>query len=330
MKSHSPASSPNVRGATRRLPATPASVSEAAKILREGGIVAFPTETVYGLGGDATSDAAVAKIYAAKQRPSFNPLIAHVADLAAAQEQGVFTPEALALARAFWPGPLTLVVACVARADVCDLARAGLETVALRVPAHPVAQSLLAAVGRPLAAPSANLSGHVSPVSADHVLDDLDGRLDLVIDAGPCAVGLESTIVACLADRPRLLRPGGVPRIAIEALLGRTLAEADIAIQAPGQLVSHYAPGARLRLDATHLAADEHGLDFGGVFAKSEHVLDLSPTRDLTEAAANLFHHLRALDARAAKVIAVAPIDSIGLGEAINDRLRRAAADRPD
>jgi L-threonylcarbamoyladenylate synthase len=330
MNPHDPASSSNARGATRRLPAAPATVSEAARILRQGGIVAFPTETVYGLGGDATSDIAVARIFAAKRRPHFNPLIAHVADLAGAQEQGVFTPEALALAQAFWPGPLTLVLASSAHANVCDLARAGLESIALRVPAHPFAQSLLAAVGRPLAAPSANLSGHVSPVTADHVLDDLDGRLDLVIDAGACAVGLESTIVACLEDGPRLLRPGGVPRAAIEALLGRKLAEADASIKAPGQLASHYAPHAYLRLDATHLAADEYGLDFGGVFAKSARVLDLSPGRDHTEAAANLFHHLRALDARAAKVIAVAPIDSVGLGEAINDRLRRAAAERSD
>ena len=319
-----------MRGATRLLSAEPADLSEAARILRDGGIVAFPTETVYGLGGDATSDAAVAKIYAAKRRPAFNPLIAHVADLAAAQQQGAFNAQARALAHAFWPGPLTLVVPCAERADVCDLARAGLDSVALRVPAHPVARDLIAAVGRPLAAPSANLSGHVSPVSAQHVFDDLAGAIDLIIDAGPCAVGLESTIVACLGDAPHLLRPGGVPRAAIEALLGHALAGAvDGTIRAPGLLASHYAPHARLRLEAAHLVPGEHGLDFGGIFPKSARVLDLSPGRDLTEAAANLFHHLRALDALAAEIIAVAPIPATGLGEAINDRLHRAAAERP-
>jgi L-threonylcarbamoyladenylate synthase len=303
---------------------------EAAQILRKGGLVAFPTETVYGLGADATSDAAVAKIYAAKRRPSFNPLIAHVVDLAAAQEQGIFTPQALALAQHFWPGPLTLVVARADNATVCDLARAGLDSVALRVPAHPIARGLLAAAGCPLAAPSANLSGHVSPVTADHVLADLDGAVDLVLDGGACPVGLESTIVACLDDGPRLLRPGGVPRDAIENLLQRSLAGADGGVmRAPGLMVSHYAPRARLRLDATQLAPGEHGLDFGGTFQDGARVLDLSPRRDLTEAAANLFHHLRALDARAADVIAVAPIEDSGLGEAINDRLRRAAAERP-
>jgi L-threonylcarbamoyladenylate synthase len=330
MKRDDPATSPNVRYATHRRPSEPDDVFEAAQILRQGGLVAFPTETVYGLGADATSDAAVAKIYAAKRRPSFNPLIAHVVDLAAAQEQGIFTPQALMLARSFWPGPLTLVVARANNATVCDLARAGLDSVALRVPAHPVARSLLAAVGRPLAAPSANLSGHVSPVTADHVLADLDGAVDLVLDGGACPVGLESTIVACLDDGPRLLRPGGVPRDAIETLLQTPLAGADGGIiRAPGLLISHYAPRARLRLDATHLVPGEHGLDFGGIFQNDACVLDLSPRRDLTEAAANLFHHLRALDSLAADVIAVAPIEDTGLGEAINDRLRRAAAERP-
>lgn len=330
MKHDTPASSPIVGGRTARRPAGPGSLREAARILIEGGLVAFPTETVYGLGADATSDAAVAKIYAAKRRPAFNPLIAHVADLAAAERQGTFNAEARTLAQAFWPGPLTLVVPLAPQANVCDLARAGLDSVALRVPAHPVARELLAAVGQPLAAPSANVSGHVSPVTADHVLADLDGAIDLVIDAGPCPIGLESTIVACLEGAPRLLRPGGVPREAIEALLGRPLAAAGGGtIRAPGLLTSHYAPRARLRLAASALAAGEFGLDFGATFPPSANVLDLSPRRDLTEAAANLFHHLRALDARGAEAVAVAPIEETGLGEAINDRLRRAAAERP-
>ncbi|MGO9004387.1 MAG: L-threonylcarbamoyladenylate synthase [Beijerinckiaceae bacterium] len=330
MKCDDPASSPNVRYTTLKRPAGPEYVLEAAQILLQGGLVAFPTETVYGLGADATSNTAVAKIYAAKRRPIFNPLIAHVVDLAAAQEQGVFKADALALAQTFWPGPLTLVVPLTQNATVCDLARAGLDSVALRVPAHPVALNLLAAVGRPLAAPSANLSGHVSPVTADHVLADLDGALDLVLDAGPCPVGLESTIIACLDGGPRLLRPGGVPRGAIETLLQRKLAGSrGGVIRAPGSLTSHYAPRARLRLAATSLRPGECGLDFGGVFPRSARVLDLSPQRDLTEAAANLFHHLRTLDSLAADVIAVAPIEEAGLGEAINDRLRRAAAERP-
>ncbi|MGP0058280.1 MAG: L-threonylcarbamoyladenylate synthase [Beijerinckiaceae bacterium] len=330
MKRDDPASSPNVRYPTLRRPAEPEYVLEAAQILCQGGLVAFPTETVYGLGADATSNAAVAKIYAAKRRPEFNPLIAHVVDLAAAQAQGVFTPEAQALAQSFWPGPLTLVVPLAQNATVCDLARAGLDSVALRVPAHSVALSLLNAVGRPLAAPSANLSGHVSPVTADHVLADLDGAVDLVLDGGHCPVGLESTIIACLDGSPRLLRPGGVPRGAIETLLQRKLAgPSGGVVRAPGLLTSHYAPRARLRLAATSLAPGECGLDFGGVFPSSARVLDLSPRHDLAEAAANLFHHLRALDCLAADVIAVAPIEESGLGEAINDRLRRAAAERP-
>jgi L-threonylcarbamoyladenylate synthase len=330
MKRQDSASSPNVRCTTLLLSPEAESLSKAARILRDGGLIAFPTETVYGLGADATSDTAVAKIYAAKRRPSFNPLIAHVTDLATAQEQGVFSAAALALAQAFWPGPLTLVVPLAPQATVCELARAGLDSVALRVPAHPIAQRLLAAVGLPLAAPSANLSGQVSPVTAAHVLEDLDGAIDLVLDAGPSRVGLESTIIACLDDRPRLLRPGGVPRLAIESLLQQELAEAeDGPVRAPGLLTSHYAPRARLRLAATSLAPGECGLDFGGIFPQGDRVLDLSPRRDLTEAAANLFHHLRALDQLAPDVIGVAPIDSSGLGEAINDRLLRAAADRP-
>lgn len=310
---------------TRRLNADLGGLAEAGRILRDGGVVAFPTETVFGLGADATSDAAVAKIYAAKGRPAFNPLIAHVATRAAAAEQGLFSGLALRLADAFWPGPLTLVLPLAATASVCDLARAGLPSVALRIPSHPVAQQLLAAVARPLAAPSANPSGRVSAVTAAHVHEDFDGRIDAIID-GSVEVGLESTIVACLMDDPVLLRPGGIPRDAIEGVLGRRIQSAapDEAITAPGMLAAHYAPRARLRLNAANLDPDEAGLDFGGRFASNAKVLDLSPRSDLTEAAAHLFTYLRKLDEAHAK-IAVAPIPWEGLGEAINDRLRRAA-----
>ena len=318
--------------ATRRLSPDADGIAAAAQALAQGGLVAFPTETVYGLGGDATSGAAVAGIYAAKGRPAFNPLIAHVAEMAAARREGVFNADAEKLAAAFWPGPLTLVLPLAAGASVCDLARAGLDSVALRMPAHPLARALLAAAGRPIAAPSANRSGHVSPTTAAHVLGDLDGRIDAVLDGGACPVGVESTIVACLDDVPRLLRPGGVPREAIEKVLGKTLAAAAPgpahAPVAPGMLASHYAPNALVRLDAARLEAGEAGLDFGGVFGGGANVLDLSPRRDLAEAAANLFTFLRRLDATGAARIAVAPIPHDGLGEAIRDRLARAAAMR--
>lgn len=318
--------------AAPRLLADQAGIEEAARILRCGGLVAFPTETVYGLGADATSEAAVARIYTAKGRPSFNPLIAHVAGLEAAREQGVFSDEAARLAEAFWPGPLTLVLPLAPRATVSPLARAGLNSIALRAPAHPVALGLILAVGRPLAAPSANRSGRVSPVTAAHVAQDLGARVDLILDGGPCPVGVESTIVACLEGRPRLLRPGGITRSAIEAALGAPLAEAAPSSQilSPGALASHYAPRAKLRLEATSLEAEEAGLDFGGRFPPSANVRDLSPGSDLAEAAANLFRFLRELDALGASRIAVAPIPRHGLGEAINDRLKRAAAPRPD
>jgi L-threonylcarbamoyladenylate synthase len=314
------------------LPADAASIAGAARILLAGGLVAMPTETVYGLAADATSDIAVAKIYAAKGRPSFNPLIAHVEDLAAARQQAIFTSAAEALARAFWPGPLTLVLPIGPQATVCALARAGLDSIALRVPAHAIARQLIAATGRPLAAPSANISGHVSPVTAAHVTQDLAGRIDLVLDAGPCVIGVESTIISCLEGGPFLLRPGGISRDAIEAVLGRTLvdfASNDKTPVAPGQLASHYAPHAKLRLAATSLEPGEAGLDFGAQFRKGDHVRDLSAQSDISEAAANLFSHLRALDARGFQTIAVAPIPNRGLGEAINDRLKRAAAERP-
>lgn len=315
---------------TLRLTPDAAGMAEAGRLLRAGRLVAFPTETVYGLGADATDGRAVAAIYAAKGRPSFNPLIAHVATPEAALVLGRFNADARALARAFWPGPLTLVVPVASGEAVADLARAGLDTVGLRVPSHPVAMALLAATGRPVAAPSANLSGHVSPTTAAHVLADLDGRIDAVMDGGATAVGVESTIVACLDGPPVLLRPGGVPRDAVEAVIGRPLASATgEATIAPGMLASHYAPKAAIRLDATGIEPGEALLAFGpGAPSGAADVLNLSPTGDLAEAAANLFGHLRRLDASGARRIAVMPIPAQGLGEAIRDRLARAAAPR--
>jgi L-threonylcarbamoyladenylate synthase len=312
------------------MPADAAGIAEAAAIIRGGGIVAFPTETVYGLAGDATSNAAVARIYAAKARPKFNPLIAHVANLEAALEQGVFCSEALRLAKAFWPGPLTLVVPLAPGATVCAAARAGLQTIALRVPVHLVALGLISAAGLPLAAPSANRSGRVSPVTAAHAAEDLAGAIDLVLDGGRCPLGLESTVIACLEERPHLLRPGALAKGDIEAVLGHAVVESSgpDALRSPGMLASHYAPRAQLRLKATEREADEAGLDFGGHFAAHKNVRDLSAGRNLDEAAANLFSLLRELDALGLPCIAVAPIPFEGLGEAINDRLTRAAAPR--
>jgi L-threonylcarbamoyladenylate synthase len=316
-------------GPARQIAADAEGIAEAADILRRGGLAAFPTETVYGLAGDATSDAAAARIYAAKGRPSYNPLIAHVGNLEAALKQGIFSEEALRLAKAFWPGPLTLVVPLAPSATICPAARAGQPTVALRVPVHPVARALISAAGRPLAAPSANRSGRVSPVTAAHVAEDLGDAIDLILDGGPCPVGVESTVVACVEGAPRLLRPGGITRDSIEAVLGRRLAgPGGGPLASPGMLASHYAPRARLRLEATKLDADEAGLDFGGIFGAHKNVLDLSPERDLEQAAANLFAYLRKLDALGLPRIAAAPIPHEGLGEAINDRLARAAAPR--
>lgn len=320
---------------TQLLQGDEAGLNEAAAILRAGGLVAFPTETVYGIGADATDASAVAGIYAAKQRPQFNPLIAHVADLAAAKRQGHFDRVALALAEAFWPGPLTLVVPIAATCTVSDLARAGLDSIGLRIPSHPVARALLSKVGRPVSAPSANRSGRISPTSARHVLEDLDGRIDAIIDGGPTQVGVESTIVACLEGAPRLLRPGGIPREAIEAIVGPlTVADEpdDDAPIAPGMLTSHYAPRAKVRLNADQVRAGEGVLLFGANPVagadRAAITLNLSKNGDLTEAAANLFAHLRRVDASGVETIAVAPVPEHGLGEAINDRLRRAAAER--
>lgn len=319
---------------TRVLKADSEAVRAAVACLSAGGLVAFPTETVYGLGADARNGEAVARLYAAKGRPAFNPLIAHVADLAAARTLGRFDEAAERLAAAFWPGPLTLVLPKAAGCPVSDLALAGLDSVAVRVPAHPLAHELLEAFGGPVVAPSANRSGHVSPTNAAHVLGDLRGRIDLIIDGGPCPVGVESTIVACL-DRPTLLRPGGAAREAIERVLGFALAApatqtAETPL-APGMLRSHYAPKARLRLNAKAAHEGEALLAFGPAPAAPRvKTFNLSPRGDLVEAAANLFSHLRALDASGAATIAVMPIPHEGLGEAINDRLKRAAAPKDE
>jgi L-threonylcarbamoyladenylate synthase len=314
-------------------------VAAAARCLAAGGLVAFPTETVYGLGADAQDGLAVARLYDAKGRPAFNPLIAHVPDLASARRLARFDDTAERLATALWPGPLTLVLPKAPDCTVADLATAGLDSIAVRVPDHPVARDILIAFGRPVVAPSANRSGHVSPTTAQHVLTDLRGRIDLIIDGGATPVGVESTIIACLGE-PALLRPGGVPRAAIERVLGRALGDTASAAAsdegeaplAPGQLASHYAPRSTLRLDATSVSAGEALLAFGPqapAGATPVRMLNLSARGDLIEAAANLFSHLRALDAAGGTAIAVMPVPHEGLGEAINDRLHRAAAPRP-
>ena len=314
-------------GGTERLAGDAAGIARAAELLRAGRLVAFPTETVYGLGADARQGAAVAAIFEAKGRPRFNPLIVHVSDAAAAARIGRVEGDAARLAAAFWPGPLTLVVPRRPGAVLSDLVTAGLDTVGLRVPDAGLARRLLRAVGGPVAAPSANPSGRVSPTTAAHVLEGLGGRIAAVLDGGPCTVGLESTIVG-LAPAPVLLRPGGLPAEAIEAALGRPLVRpaAGASIAAPGQLASHYAPSKPLRLDATAPRAGELWLGFG---PKAAHPgLTLSQTGDLREAAVRLFASLRELDRRPGTGIAVAPIPETGLGAAINDRLRRAAAPR--
>ena len=312
-------------------------IADAVRVLAAGGLVAFPTETVYGLGADASNGEAVARLYEAKGRPAFNPLIAHVADRAAAAALATFDDEAARLAEAFWPGPLTLVLPKTARCGVAELATAGLGSIAVRVPDHPVARKIIAGLRRPVVAPSANRSGHVSPTTAAHVLADLGGRVDLIIDGGATPVGVESTIVACL-DAPMLLRPGGIPREQIERALGKPLAgpTADIGPDetplAPGMLASHYAPRTPLRLNAQSVKAGEALLAFGPTplpgAERLSSVLNLSERGVLIEAAANLFSHLRALDAIGAKAIAVMPIPRENLGEAINDRLVRAASPR--
>ncbi len=311
---------------TRVLDASPADLARAADLLADGQLVAFPTETVYGLGADARNGAAVAAIYAAKGRPAFNPLIVHVEDAEAARRYVRWTDTATRLADAFWPGPLTLVLPLREGHGISPLVTAGLDTLAIRVPAHRAAQGLLRAFDGPLAAPSANPSGRISPTTAAHVLAGLEGRIAAVIDDGPCTVGVESTILAVdVDDAPRLLRAGGIAAEKIEALLGRSLAPAQPVAtpSAPGQLASHYAPDAPVRLNATAAQPGEVLLGFGDMDCD----LNLSPRADLSEAAANLFGHLHALDATG-RPIAIAPIPERGLGRAINDRLRRAAAPR--
>ncbi len=331
------------------LKATLEGIEKAARCLRAGGLVAFPTETVYGLGADATSPTAVARLYEAKGRPRFNPLIAHVESLDAALRLVNLSMEQRRLADAFWPGPLTLVAPRRAAPGrdpsapaVCDLARAGLDTLAVRVPASPVAHALLAAAGIPVAAPSANVSGRPSPTEAAHVAVDLADRVDIILDDGPCRHGLESTIVGLDAHgRPALLRPGAITRRDLESVLGEPIP--DLATggtptdpaspTAPGQLASHYAPDVALRLDAEAVEPGEGLLAFGPVPAPmlkaAAAVVNLSPAGDLREAAAGLFAALRALDSAGPSRFAVMPIPSEGLGEAIRDRLARAAAPRP-
>ncbi len=297
-------------------------IEGAAAALRTGGLVLLPTETVYGLAADAANPRAVAAVYAAKGRPSFNPLIAHVADLEAARRIAVFDGRALALAARFWPGPLTLVLPAI-EGGVCDLARAGLDTVAVRIPAHPVAAALLKVFGGPVVAPSANRSGRPSPTTCADAMEETGDAAAAVLDGGDCAVGLESTVVALL-DRARLLRPGAVTRAEIAAVIGPLGEAEDDARRSPGRLTRHYAPQAPVRLDASTPEAGEAWLAFGPA-PTGPGVWNLSPTGDLAEAAANLFAFLRAADRTSPAAIAVAPVPSEGLGEAINDRLRRAA-----
>jgi L-threonylcarbamoyladenylate synthase len=323
--------------ATRVLKADAAAIGEAVRCLAAGGLVAFPTETVYGLGADATDGQAVARLYEAKGRPAFNPLIAHVLNLQAAEALAQFNADATLLAETFWPGPLTLVLSKEAGCPVADLATAGLDSIAVRVPSHAAARRIFERFGKPVVAPSANRSGHVSPTTAAHVLADLRGRVDVIIDGGETSVGVESTIVACL-EEPVLLRPGGVTREALERTLGRPIAvpprgtAGEEAPLAPGMLASHYAPRTPLRLDASEVNAGECLLAFGPNRARGSEravrMLNLSERGDLIEAAANLYAYLRALDSAGGKTIAVMAIPRQSLGEAINDRLARAAAPR--
>jgi L-threonylcarbamoyladenylate synthase len=326
----SPAQDRGGGAVTERLTPDAGGIAEASRILAAGGLVAFPTETVYGLGADARSDRAVARVFEAKGRPRFNPLIVHVPDVAAARRIAAFDDRALRLASAFWPGPLTLVLPLQPGAALSPLVTAGLASVAVRVPAHPVAQALLAAFGGPLAAPSANPSGRITATRAGHVLAGLGGKIDAVLDGGACPVGLESTIVG-LTNGPVILRPGGLPSEVIADCLGQEV-EAFTGTTAlpvaPGQLASHYAPGGSVRLGVTDPEPGEVWIGFGA--AAGSPGLNMSPSGDLVEAAANLFHALTEADRRAGPSgrIAVAPVPAHGLGRAINDRLARAAAPR--
>ena len=304
-----------------------AAVREAARLLRAGKLVAFPTETVYGLGADATNDHAVADIFAAKERPRFNPLIVHVANLAHAQEYSEFHAGALRLAKVFWPGALTLVLARRAGCALSQLVSAGLDTVALRAPAHSIAQELLAKSGLPIAAPSANASGRISATTAEHVRASLGDKVELILDAGPTALGLESTVIGFDEEKPVLLRLGAISRREIEEVVGRLEDSANTGVRSPGQLASHYAPRAPVRLNATSVRENEALLAFGRVLDGARVTVNLSENGDVREAAVNLFAHLHTLDVTGLP-IAVMPIPLDGLGEAINDRLLRAAAKR--
>ncbi len=296
-------------------------MAEAAEIIARGGCVAVPTETVYGLAADATDARAVAGIYAAKGRPSFNPLIVHVPDLAAAETLAMFDDRARALAGRYWPGPLTLVLPHHKGSAIASLVTAGLDTIAIRVPAHRAMQALLASAGKPLAAPSANASGAISPTSAAHVLSTLDGRIAAILDDGSSTAGIESTIIG-LAGPARLLRPGPIPSRGIEAVLGSALEAAGDGVTAPGQLASHYAPKKPLRLNAAHGEPGEWMIGFGTIVGNDS----LSETGDLIEAAARLFDALHRADASESASIAIAPIPGNDIGAAINDRLARAAS----
>jgi L-threonylcarbamoyladenylate synthase len=310
------------------VPATPEAIRPAAQALARGDIVAFPTETVYGLGANALDARAVAKVFAAKERPRFNPLIVHVPDLEAAESYAVMNDTARLLAEAFWPGPLSLVLQKRPACGIADLVNAGLDTIALRAPAHPVAQALLAAAKLPIAAPSANRSGRVSPTTAAHVEAELGERPAMILDGGPCPLGIESTVVSVMGQEPGLLRPGALPREAIELVLGRPLATAKANHRgaSPGQLATHYAPATPLRLGAVSVRPDEALLAFGRDVPQGARVtINLSASGNLEEAAARLFAALRELDRTGASSIAVMPIPAHGLGEAINDRLQRAA-----
>lgn len=309
-------------------PADAAAVREAAILLRAGKLVAFPTETVYGLGGDATNDHAVADIFSAKERPRFNPLIVHVPSLERAEQYSEFNDLARKLAASFWPGALTLVLPRCPDCLLSQLVSAGLDTVALRVPVHPVAQELLAEFGRPIAAPSANASGRISATTAEHVHRSLGGNVELILDAGPTTLGLESTVVGFDAETPVLLRPGAISRKDIEEIVGRLKDSASVGVRSPGQLASHYAPRVSMRLNADSVCQDEALLAFGPTIPPGAKVIvNLSEKGDIKEAAVNLFAHLHTLDATGLP-IAVMPIPRDGLGEAINDRLVRAAAAR--
>jgi L-threonylcarbamoyladenylate synthase len=312
--------------------ATPETIEKAARALAQGEIVAFPTETVYGLGANALDASAVAKIFASKERPRFNPLIVHVPGLAEAETYAAVSPTARKFAEAFWPGPLSLVLKKRAGCGIADLVTAGLDTIALRAPAHPIARALLAEAKLPIAAPSANRSGRVSPTTAAHVAAELGEIPAMILDGGPCRLGIESTVISVVGDKPVLLRLGGTPREEIERMLGKRIAMArsDSPIASPGQLATHYAPDTKLRLSATSVGPSEALLAFGKEVPKGARItINLSEDGKLEEAATKLFSALRELDKSGVSTIAVMPIPNRGLGEAINDRLQRAACGTP-